>query len=74
MNWDDDVSKRLPSTVSTPHDMCKLSFSLWTLTLLLLNPLQCSCLENPRDSGAWWATVHGVTKSLKGLNVHIYSR
>ena len=27
------------------------------------NPLQHSCLENPMDSGAWWATVHGVTKS-----------
>ena len=26
------------------------------------NPLQCSCLENPMDGGAWWATVHGVTK------------
>ena len=26
------------------------------------NPLQYSCLENPRDRGAWWATVHGVTK------------
>ena len=24
------------------------------------NPLQCSCLENPLDRGAWWATVHGV--------------
>ena len=24
-------------------------------------PLQCSCLENPMDRGAWWATVHGVT-------------
>jgi len=28
------------------------------------NPLQYSCLENPMDRGAWWATVHGVTKSL----------
>jgi len=28
-----------------------------------VNPLQCSCLENPMDRGAWWATVHGVTKS-----------
>ena len=28
------------------------------------NPLQCSCLENPRDGGAWWATVCGVTKEL----------
>ena len=27
------------------------------------NSLQDSCLENPRDRGAWWATVHGVTKS-----------
>ena len=26
------------------------------------NPLQCSCLENPMDRGAWRATVHGVTK------------
>jgi len=26
------------------------------------NPLQCSCLENPMDRGAWWATVHGVAK------------
>ena len=25
------------------------------------NPLPCSCLENPMDRGAWWATVHGVT-------------
>ena len=27
------------------------------------NPLQCSCLENSMDRRAWWATVHGVTKS-----------
>ena len=27
------------------------------------NPLQYSCLENPMDRGAWWATVHGVSKS-----------
>ena len=26
------------------------------------NPLQYSCLENPLDIGAWWATVHGVAK------------
>ena len=24
------------------------------------NPLQCSCLENPRDGGAWWAAIYGV--------------
>ena len=28
------------------------------------NPLQYSCLENPMDRGAWWATVHGVEKEL----------
>ena len=27
------------------------------------NPLQCSCLENPMDRGAWWVTVHRVEKS-----------
>ena len=27
------------------------------------NPLQCSCLENPRDGEAWWAAVYGVTQS-----------
>ena len=27
------------------------------------NPLQYSCLENPMDRGAWWATVHGVAES-----------
>ena len=27
------------------------------------NPLQCSCLENPMDTGAWWATVHRVVKT-----------
>ena len=27
------------------------------------NPLQCSCLENPRDGGAWWAAVSGVAES-----------
>ena len=32
------------------------------------NPLQYSCLENPMDGGAWWATVHGVTKSWTRLS------
>ena len=32
------------------------------------NPLQYSCLENPMDGGAWWATVHGVAKSWTRLN------
>ena len=32
------------------------------------NPLQYSCLENPMDGGAWWATVHRVTKSQTRLS------
>ena len=31
------------------------------------NPLQCSCLENPRDRGAWWAAIYGVTQSRTRL-------
>ena len=32
------------------------------------NPLQYSCLENPMDRGAWWAKVHGVSKSQTQLS------
>ena len=32
------------------------------------NPLQYSCPENPMDKGAWWATVHGVSKSWTQLS------
>ena len=38
------------------------------------NPLQCSCLENPRDRGAWWAAIYGVAQSqiqLKWLSSNI---
>ena len=34
------------------------------------NPLHYSCLENPMDIGAWWATVHEVTESWKQLSMH----
>ena len=43
------------------------------------NPLQCSCLENHTDRGAWWATVHGTAQSqtrlkrLSMLDVGIFS-
>ena len=41
------------------------------------NPFQCSCLENPRDGGAWWAAVYGVSQSwtrLKRLSSSSSSR
>ena len=37
------------------------------------NPLQYSCLENPTDRGAWWATVHGVAKSQTQLSYFTHS-
>ena len=38
------------------------------------NPLQCSCLENPRDGGAWWAAVDGVAQSRTQLKRRSSSR
>ena len=37
------------------------------------NPLQYSCLENPLDGGAWWATVHGVAKNRTRLSDFVSS-
>ena len=49
----------------------RLHFSLSCIGEGNGNPLQCSCLENARDGGAWWAAVYGVAQSrtrLKGLS------
>ena len=35
------------------------------------NPLQYSCLDNPMDRGAWWATLHGVAKSRTWLSMQV---
>ena len=35
------------------------------------NPLQYSCLENLMDRGAWWATVHSITKRRTQLSIHM---
>ena len=47
-------------------------FKNWVLEMFYIRegnatPLQYSCLENPMDGGAWWAAVHGVTKSQTQL-------
>ena len=52
-----------------------LSLMCWELAILILiysregsgNPLQCSCLENPRDGGAWWAAAYGVAQGRTRL-------
>ena len=42
--------------------------SVAKLCLTFCDPIQYSCLENPMDGGAWWATVHGIAKSRTRLN------
>ena len=54
--WGSDTTERL-----------HFHFSLWCIGEGNGNPLQCSCLENPRDGGAWWAAVYGVTHSRTRL-------
>ena len=51
-------------------------FSLSCIGEVNGNPLQCSCLENPRDGGAWWAAVSGVAQGrtrLKRLSSSMFT-
>jgi len=43
------------------------TFHFYALEKEMANPLQCPCLENPRDGGAWWAAVSGVAQSRTQL-------
>ena len=54
--WESDTTERL-----------HFHFSLPCIGEGNGNPLQCSCLENPRDGGAWWAAVYGVAQSRPRL-------
>ena len=61
---------RLHSMGSLESDMTErlhFHFSLSCIGEGNGNPLQCSCLENPRDGGAWWAALHGVAQSRTQL-------
>ena len=61
---------RLQSMGSLESDMTELlhfDFSLLCIGEGNGSPLQCSCLENPRDGGAWWADIYGVAQSRTGL-------
>ena len=69
MNYSERVifcgaSGKEPACQCRKHNSC--GFDPWAGKMrwrTKWQPLQCSCLENPMDRGAWWATVHGVTKS-----------
>ena len=52
---------------SDPTERLHFHFSLSCIGEGNGNPLQCSCLENPRDGGAWWAAVNGITQSRTQL-------
>ena len=58
-------------------DRCECKRAPWGVNLSFLEgcgregsgtPLQCSCLENPRDRGAWWAAIYGVAQGRTRLN------
>ena len=60
-----------------PAERLPFQFSLSCIGEGSGNPLECSCLENPGDGGAWWAAVHGVAQSrtrLKRLSSSSSSR
>ena len=57
------VEKNLPANSGDKRDVGSVPGSGRSPGGGYSNPLQYSCLENPMDSGAWWATVHRVTKS-----------
>ena len=59
-NWSDEVMKC--SNTNTTEQL-PFPFSLSCIGEGHGNPLQCSCLENPRDGGAWWAAIYGVVQS-----------
>ena len=64
--WGSDLTERL-----------HFHFSLSCIGKGNGNPLQCSCLENPKDGGAWWAAIYGVARSrtrLKWLSSSSSSR
>ena len=65
--WTEDPG-RLQSKGSrrVRHDWAA-SFSLSCIGAGNGNPLQCSCLENPRDGGVWWAAIYGVAQSWTRL-------
>ena len=65
----------MPRTLVTSCAGYRQAFLVWDYLVYLEitigegngNPLQCSCLENPRDGGAWWAAIYGVAQSQTQL-------
>ena len=64
--WTEEPGRRRP-TESDTTERLHFHFSLSCIGEGNGNPLQCSCLENPRDGEAWWAAVYGVAQSQTRL-------
>ena len=62
------VVKNLPANAGDPRDVGSIPRSGRSPGVGGGNPLQYSCLEISMDRGVWWATVHGVSKSLTRLS------
>ena len=65
--WKDSLAIREMKTETTMN----FHFILTSMAVIgegNVTPLQCSCLENPMDGGAWWAAVHGVAESRRWLS------
>ena len=66
------VGSKITANGDCSHEIKRCLLSDYTFTFHFLlscigegncNPLQCSCLENPRDGGAWWTAIYGVAQS-----------
>ena len=62
------VVKNLPANAGNVGEACSISGSGRSPGGGNGNPLQYSCLGNPMNRGAWWATVYGITKSWTPLS------
>ena len=78
LNWSSTLAWQIPwleepsrvqsaGSLGVEHERLHFHFSLSCIGEGNGNPLQCSCLENPRDGGAWWAAISGVAQSQTRL-------
>ena len=66
------VVKNVPASAGHTRDVGSIPGSGRSLGGRNVNSLQCSCLENVMDEEAWWAAVHGVSKSQTLLSMHTH--
>ena len=62
------VVKNMPTLAGAAGDLCLIPASGRSPEGGNGNPLQCCCLVNPMDQGAWWAIVHEIAKSWAQLS------